>query len=130
MLRPGHGVALLTIALLVFGVVMVNSAGLVVGSSVPSVTHESVFLGAPMQHAVIAILAMGIGALIPLQRVERWQGLRNPAPWLLLGSLLLLVWAPIGITMNASSRWLEIGGIRFQASEFAKWTLPCSSQAS
>ena len=58
MLRPGHGVALLTIALLVFGVVMVNSAGLVVGSSVPNVTYESVFLGAPMQHALIAVVAL------------------------------------------------------------------------
>ena len=126
MLRPGHGVALLTLALLIFGVVMVNSAGLLVGASVPNVTYDSVFLGAPMQHAMLAVAAMALGTMIPLRRFEAARGWRSPAPWLLLGSvlLLLLVWAPIGITMNASSRWLEVGGVRFQASEFAKWTLP------
>jgi cell division protein FtsW len=126
MLRPGHGLALLTLALLIFGVVMVNSAGLLVGASVPNVTYESVFLGAPIQHAMIAVAALAVGAMIPLRRIEAIKGWRSPAPWLLLGSilLLLLVWAPIGITMNASSRWLEVGGVRFQASEFAKWTLP------
>ena len=126
MLRPGHGVALLTLALLVFGVVMVNSAGLLVGSEAPRVTHESLFLGAPMQHAFIAVLALGAAVLVPIHRLGSLRGWRNPIPWLLLGSvlLLLLVWAPVGITMNASSRWLEIGGVRFQASEFAKWTLP------
>lgn len=126
MLRPGHGVALLTLALLVFGVVMVNSAGLLVGASVPNVSYDSVFLGAPIKHAILAVVALAIGAMIPLRRLESIKGWRSPAPWLMLGSilLLLLVWAPIGITMNASSRWLEVGGVRFQASEFAKWTLP------
>ena len=125
-LRAGHGIALLTLALLVFGVVMVNSAGLLVGSSVERVTHQLVFLGSPMQHALLAAGALAIGALIPIRRIARLEGIWSPAPWMLFGAilLLLLVWAPMGITRNSSSRWLDIGGIRFQASEFAKWTLP------
>lgn len=126
-MRPGHGVALLTGALLVFGVVMVNSAGLGVGESVPRVSYESVFLGAPMRHALLAVAALAIGAFIPLRRIERLRPVASPAPWALLLSLilLLLVWAPTtGITMNSSHRWLNVGGIRFQASEVAKWVLP------
>ena len=125
-LRAGHGIALLTLALLVFGVVMVNSAGLLVGSAAQRITHELIFLGPPMQHAVLASCALALGALLPVRTIAAWEGARNPAPWMLVGSviLLVLVWAPIGITMNSSSRWLDIGGIRFQASEFAKWSLP------
>lgn len=127
MMRPGHGVALLTGALLVFGVVMVNSAGLLVGERVPRVSHESVFLGAPMFHALLAVVALAIGAMVPLRRIDRLRPIVSPAPWALLVALilLLLVWVPAtGITMNSSNRWLDVGGIRFQASEVAKWVLP------
>lgn len=126
-MRPGHGVALLTGALLVFGVVMVNSAGLLVGERVPRVSYESVFLGAPMLHALLAVIALSIGAFIPLRRISAMRPLASPAPWALLLSiiLLLLVWVPItGISMNSSNRWLDVGGVRFQASEVAKWALP------
>ena len=125
-LRAGHGIALLTLALLVLGVVMVNSAGLLVGSSAQKITHQLVFLGPPMQHALLATCALCLGAMLPVRRIAGLKGGLNPAPWMLLGSILLLVlvWAPMGITMNSSSRWLDIGGVRFQASEFAKWSLP------
>lgn len=127
MLRPGHGVALLTIALLVIGVVMVNSTGLLVGASVPRVTHESVFLGVPAVHALLAVTALSLGAWVSLRRIEAWRGLAAPAPWALGIAilLLLLVWLPdTGRTINSSHRWIEVGGIRFQASEAAKWALP------
>ena len=70
-LRAGHGVALLTLALLVFGVVMVSSAGLEVGSGVPRVTSQSLLMGAPVQHALMAMVALCVGLFVPLARVER-----------------------------------------------------------
>ena len=127
MLRLGHGVALLTIALLVIGVVMVNSTGLRVGASVPRMTNESVFFGVPAIHALLAMGALVLGAWIPLRRVEGLRGLAAPAPWALGIAilLLLLVWLPdTGRAINSSRRWIEMGGIRFQASEIAKWVLP------
>ena len=125
-LRAGHGVALLTLALLVFGVVMVSSAGLEVGSGVPRVTSQSLLMGAPVQHALMAMVALCVGLFVPLARVERLPGLLNPIPWLMLGSvgLLLLAMTSFGVTMNHSNRWLEIAGVRFHASECAKWCLP------
>ena len=127
MLRPGHGVALLTIALLVIGVVMVNSTGLLVGANVPPVTHQSVFLGVPAIHALLAVGALFLGAWVSLRRIETLRGFAAPAPWALglAVLLLLLVWLPnTGRTINSSHRWIELGGIRFQASEAAKWALP------
>lgn len=119
--------ALLTIGLLVFGVVMVNSAGLLVGQSAQRISLEGLLLGAPAIHAILAIGALALGACMPLRWISQLRGIMAPAPWLLLGAvlLLLLVWAPrTGITLNNASRWLVIGGVRFQASEFAKWMMP------
>ena len=127
MLRPGHGVALFTIALLVVGVIMVNSTGLLVGADVPRVTLQSVFLGTPAVHAMLALAAFAVGACLSVRRIETWRGIAAPAPWLLglAVLLLLLVWLPnTGRTINSSNRWIELGGIRFQASEAAKWALP------
>ena len=125
-LRAGHGVALLTLALLVFGVVMVSSAGLEIGTGVPRVTSRSLLLGAHVQHAILAMAALCAGMFVPLARLERIPGLLNPMPWLLLCSigLLLLAMTSFGVTMNHSNRWLEIAGVRFHASECAKWCLP------
>ena len=128
MIRARHGVALLTIALLMVGVLMVNSTGLVLGADVAPVTHRSVFLGEPAQHAFIAILALLIGAWFPVARLASARSaLLTPALWLcVLGMLfLILAWVPsVGRSLNASNRWIELAGIRFQASELIKWTLP------
>ena len=61
MIRAGQGVALLTIALLVVGVLMVNSTGLVVESTAPPIDHATVFLGAPAIHAMLAVAALAAG---------------------------------------------------------------------
>ena len=128
MIRAGHGVALLTIALLMVGVLMVNSTGLVLGADVPPVTRQSVFLGEPAQHAFLAILALLLGAWFPVSRLGiARSSLRTPALWLcVLGMLfLILAWVPsVGRSLNASNRWIELAGVRFQASELIKWTLP------
>ena len=119
---------MLTIALLMVGVLMVNSTGLVLGADVAPVTHRSVFLGEPARHALLAVGALVLGALFPVMRlgVARSAWL-TPAVWLgVLGLVfLLLAWVPsVGRSLNASNRWIELAGIRFQASELLKWTFP------
>ena len=128
MIRAGQGVALLTIALLVVGVLMVNSTGLVVESTAPPIDHATVFLGAPAIHAMLAVAALAAGAYFPVRRLgESRRGLASLAPMLFLLGLVILLfaWVPsVGRSMNASSRWVELFGVRFQASELIKWTLP------
>ena len=119
---------MLTIALLMVGVLMVNSTGLVLGADVAPVPHRSVFLGEPARHALLAVGALVLGALFPVMRlgVARSAWL-TPAVWLgVLGLVfLLLAWVPsVGRSLNASNRWIELAGIRFQASELLKWTFP------
>ncbi len=123
MLRPGHGLALVTIALLMFGVVMVNSAGLTLDADQP-LTLESLLLGKYAILALLAMIALAIGSFIPIYELPRLRGLHNPVIWIMLGcvALLVLVRVPgIGKEVNGAWRWIEFGPVNFQPSELAKW---------
>lgn len=124
MLRAGHGLVLIVITLLAFGVVMVTSAGLKVGPG-HSVVLQDVLLGRTTLLAVMAVAAMTAGAFFPVQGwFYRPEGRRSPIPWILLGmfALLLLVQLPgIGREVNGARRWIQLGPLGFQPSEVAKW---------
>lgn len=126
MLRPGHVLVLAVIALLSFGVVMVNSAGLSVTSET-KITLEHVMLGRQTILALFAVAAMTIAAFIPVRSLYEARGLRSPLPWLILVSIVLLlaVHVPgIGHAAKGSARWLNLGFVKFQPSEVAKWSMP------
>lgn len=124
MLRAGHGLMLIALTLLAFGVVMVTSAGLTVGHD-KTVVLQDVLLGRTTQLAAMAMVFMFIGAWIPVDRaLYRPMGIRSPVPWLVLVmiGLLLVVHMPgVGRTVNGAQRWIHVGGIGFQPSEVAKW---------
>jgi cell division protein FtsW len=148
-MRAGQIVALLVVTLFVFGVVMVNSASLrrvedpetsirlagpdhsytlnvseSTGLAGRRVTET--LLGKQTQYAAIAIIALIIGAFVPVERLSRMGGLVSPVPWILAAILcsLLLTFTPLGVTMNGAQRWIRIGPLQFQPSELAKWGLP------
>jgi cell division protein FtsW len=151
-MRSGSIIALLVLALFVFGVVMVSSARLTplrgadARIRVDPVTAASVYqdasgrpattelpgrrvldtlLGKDGRLAVVAILALAIGAFVPVERLAALGGLAAPAPWLVAGIIgLQLVTMVAGDSAHGAMRWLEIGPIRFQPSELAKWGLP------
>ena len=123
MLRPGHGLILIAIALLMFGVVMVNSAGLSINPE-RSITVSDVLLGRPMRLAMLAVAMLLIGTTVPVERLYHARGLASPMVWIVIGSiaLLLLVHVPgVGREVNGAKRWIELGPIGFQPSEIAKW---------
>lgn len=143
-MRAGHGILLIALVLLVFGVVMVNSAGLTVKPDPSLVTSgavtqaqfdkwsatyrpismENVLLGRTTILAGIAMLALFVGSRVPVERLYRLRGLLSPVPWLLIGmvTLLLLVHVPgIGRSANNSARWIGSPQYGFQPSELAKW---------
>jgi cell division protein FtsW len=126
MMRAGHGLMLIALALLSFGVVMVTSAGLTVGQN-KSVILEDVLLGRTTQLAAVAMLAMFIGTRVPVERLfYRPLGLRSPIPYLVLAMLALLaiVHLPgVGREVNGARRWIDLGPFGFQPSEVAKWGL-------
>lgn len=70
MLRPGQAIALCVIALLLIGVVMVNSAGMSVDPR-RAVTAESILLSRSTVYMGLAVVAMvGVG-LMPIRRLAR-----------------------------------------------------------
>jgi cell division protein FtsW len=146
LMRPGHGIVLIALILLVFGVVMVNSAGLTVKPdasllasgaitqaqfdrwerSYRPISMESVLLGRTTILAGLALLAMFIGSRVPVERLYRLRGFASPVPWLLIAMvvLLLLVHVPgIGRSANNSARWIGSPQYGFQPSELAKWAM-------
>ncbi|MEE2971574.1 MAG: FtsW/RodA/SpoVE family cell cycle protein [Planctomycetota bacterium] len=153
-MRAGQAIAIFVLTLLVFGVIMVASASLrpyqssdhhirispETGTAVylPSRDTDSAgpmaltgrrvldtILGRDGRLALVALLALGIGALVPIERLANLKGLAAPAPWLLAGIVVLLLYTLIeGEQARGATRWLEIGGLSFQPSEIAKWGLP------
>lgn len=111
---------------LILAVVLTLSAiGLVEVASASSV--ESVAAGnnpydLPLKQAmwtVAGVVIMLVLARMPVRRI-RWLG------WpLLIGSLvaLVLVFTPLGMSVNGNRNWLSVGGFTAQPSEFAKLSL-------
>ncbi len=148
MLRAGHGLILAVLTLLVIGIVMVNSAGLVVApdpallqsgqvseaqfqkmlANYRPISFEQIFFGRTTILAFLSLAALTAAAFIPVDRMLTLRGARSPIPWL-LGSIvltLLLVHVPgIGREVNHSARWIGSPTYGFQASELAKWGMVC-----
>ncbi|MSR41239.1 MAG: hypothetical protein EXS10_04975 [Phycisphaerales bacterium] len=148
MLRASHGLILAVLTLLVIGIVMVNSAGLVVApdpallqsgqvtdaqfqrmlANYRPISFEQLFFGRTTILAFLSLAALAIAAFVPVDRILTARGLRSPIPWL-FGAILLtlvLVHVPgIGREVNHSARWIGSPTYGFQASELAKWGMVC-----
>lgn len=108
------------LALMLIGFVMIYSA-----SSVTAITEaESLDSANPMKevlsqilYAVIGVaLAMGIWKFLPYQG---WRGIIIMGFWVVCIVLLLLTWV-MGVTALGAQRWLSLGPVGIQPSEFAK----------
>jgi cell division protein FtsW len=114
--KPGDFIfAMLVLALVVFGVVMVSSAG----------NYDTmVEYGDPyyyMKRVIVwagAGLVVMIAALLIPYRFYFWL-----APLIMLGNLLLLLvvlYTPLGVTRNGATRWIGVGEITVMPGEIAK----------
>jgi len=123
--RPGNGAAEIDslllwsgVALLLLGLVMVYSASIATAEGSSFTRHQPTFF--LVRHAVY--LAVGlIAALIAFQIPLRfWQQF---APWLFVAGVLLLVVVlipGIGKSVNGAQRWIGLGPLNLQPSEFMK----------
>ena len=108
-----------TVALLMFGLVMVYSASVAMPDNPKFARYAHTHF--VMRHALSLVVAFVV-ALIAFQvPVAAWEKL---APWLFVVSLILLilVLVPfIGKGVNGARRWITLGFMNFQPSELAKF---------
>ncbi len=152
MLRPGQVVILCAAALLVLGVVMVNSAVMSVepvqASSAGPVAADadtrfglilrSIVLSRWTAYAGLAMVALTAVSMLPLRRLAEAAGqARQPhaaTKVLCVGVTALLVllsmsyWPGLGREVNGAHRWFfvpvpGVGHVSVQPSEIAKWGL-------
>lgn len=108
----------LILALCSFGALMVYSSSVYVAERIYSGNQYYYFKREVMW------LFMGFGAMalmykIPIDYIKRL------APLLYLFSLLslILVFSPLGVTVNGARRWLNLGFLRFQPTEALKYSM-------
>jgi cell division protein FtsW len=104
--------------LLALGVVMVYSSSIAMAEAASHTGHRAWYFLA--RHAVFAAAGLAAAVLAFQVPVATWQRL---APWLFLAgiALLALVLVPgIGRSVNGSRRWLSLGIVNVQPSEFMK----------
>jgi len=146
-MRAGYGIVLVVLALLTFGVVMVNSAGLTVApdprlvangvmtaeeferqaAAYRPISADRMLFGRTTMLALAALVAMFVGSRMPVERLAALRGWRSPVPWMLGGAIVLLVLVHvdgIGRSVNNSARWIGPPQYGFQPSEWAKWSMP------
>ena len=106
------------VALLAWGLVMVYSASIALPDNPRFANYAPThFLARHMMYLVFGFVAALLAFQVPMKLWER------VAPWLFVGSLLLLIAVLIpgvGKVVNGARRWLSIGPIGFQPSEVAK----------
>ena len=110
-----------TVALLMFGLVMVYSASVAMPDN-PKFSRyaHTHFL---MRHVLSLAVAFVVALLAFQVPVSTWEKL---APWLFVASLILLmlVLVPfIGKDVNGARRWITLGFMNFQPSELAKFAV-------
>ncbi len=103
------------LSLLLTGYVMMTSASLHLGSKMTgNVLHY------PLRQLVHIVLAVAIATGVYMIRMDFWE---RAGYWLFIAGLGLLVVVLIpgmGVKVNGSVRWLQLGGLRVQVSEVVK----------
>ena len=110
-----------TVALLMFGLVMVYSASVAMPDNPKFARYAHThFL---FRHVLSLVVAFVVALLAFQVPVATWEKL---APWLFVTSLILLmlVLVPfIGKGVNGARRWITLGFMNFQPSELAKFAV-------
>lgn len=75
------------------------------------------FLIKQMLYAGIGFLAMGFFAKFDYKKLEKYN---TKFLWIVIFLLLILQFTPLGVTINGAKRWINLGFMQLQPSEFAK----------
>jgi len=117
-LRPADKLVVWTVlGLAALGVVAVYSAIAFLAETKSGGDTER-FLFRHLVRTGLALSAVGVVSLLDYRRLAR------VSKWLLAASLILLAAVQVsGVVLGGAQRWLEVGGVSFQPSDFAKVAL-------
>lgn len=122
LLRPSSGLiydrqlAILSLALMAIGLVMVASASISEGIHLESDPFFFV-----KRHSLFLFICLILSAFVVQVPMVRWQQFNTA--FLLLSILLLIVVLIVGREINGSQRWLPLGPLNIQPAEVAKLAL-------
>ena len=105
-----------TVVLVTIGLIMVLSASSVMSLVQTNNATPYVYFQKQLEFALLGGLAMALAARVP---VRRWKSVSL----VVLGAamvLQLLVFTPLGVSVNGNRNWLALGPVTLQPSEFAK----------
>ncbi|MDR3543768.1 MAG: putative lipid II flippase FtsW [Desulfosporosinus sp.] len=108
----------LTLTLLAFGLIMVLSAGAVLGFNSSQNTYFYVFQ--QMRWVLIGFLFAFVAIKVPYQFWRRFAGF---GVLISLGLLIAVIFTDRGIATQGSARWIKVVGITVQPSEITKLAL-------
>jgi len=104
--------------LLMWGMVMVYSASIALNDSAQSSNvWQAQFL---MRHCMSLLIGFVAALLVFQVSMDTWE---KVAPWVFIASIVLLIAVVlpfIGKSVNGARRWISLGVMNFQPSEFAK----------
>jgi cell division protein FtsW len=112
---PDHLLLVATAALLILGLVAVYSTSFAVGYLEFGDTNYFV-----ARQAIFALVGVGVLVLFMQLDYRRLRVLSVPMMLLGLAGLLAVLIPGLGVERNGASRWLELGPVSVQPSEFAK----------
>lgn len=116
MWKTASALACLTLALVLFGIVMLASTSAVHGEA--QYGDASFFLKRQLVAVVAGFLAAYLAAKIDY---HLWQALAVPVAGLALTLLVLVLIPGVGTSVKGSARWLGLGFVTLQPSEIGKF---------
>ncbi len=107
---------IIVLILIGFGLIMVFSASYAYALSK---TGDSLYY---IKHQ-LAFAVLGVGAMIFMMNLDYRVIYRFTVPAFVITSILLVITPVYGLAAGVATRWIEIGGVRFQPSEIMKLVL-------
>ena len=103
------------LVLLTFGLVMVYSATVASGSQELEVNFSPT-----LSHLIHILLGALLIVALRFSQLEWWERLSKPLLFLSILSLIIVLLPGIGVNVNGSTRWIDMGSVRVQPAELAK----------
>lgn len=117
--------AIIVILLTSIGVLMVFSASF--ARSFYEATNPTIFAALGVFFRQLFFAVVGVVVMLVVSKIDyhRWRNLAKPILAVAIGLLLavIILPAPISITVNNATRWLNLGFTSFQPSEVAKFAV-------